>query len=152
MIDWVAGFVRNMRDSYGGPYFARNSNGIIEYPKTTSAASWMLQALADIWVNLGGDEYYSDSQKPYEWIVGGNELRADLQSAAIHSGTALGFYSAILPGDIDRNVRTGVAASAVYAFVRAGFIQIPEFPQSALVLFLGFSVALLVMRKKKKEN
>lgn len=153
MIDWVAGFVRNMRDSYGGPYFARNLKGILEYPKTTSAASWMLQALADIWVNLGGDEYYSDSQRPYEWIVGGNELRADLQSAASQSGPALGFYSAILPGVVDRNVRTGVAASALYAFLRAGLIQVPEFPQSAqaLVLFLGFSVALLFMRKKKRK-
>jgi hypothetical protein len=66
----------------------------------------------------------------------------------------LGFYGAIWPGVVDRNARTGVAASAVYAFVRAGFIQVPEFPQSAhaLVLFLGFSVALLVIRKKKKEN
>jgi len=153
MIDWVDGFVRKMRDSYGGPYFARNSNGILEYPKTTSAASWMLQALADIWVNLGGNEYYGDSQKPYEWIVGGNELRVDLQSAASHSGPALGFYSAILPDGVHRNARTGVTASAVYAFVRAGFIQIPEFPQSAqaFVLFLGFGGALLVIRKKKRK-
>lgn len=70
MIDWVAGFVRNMRDSYGGPYYGRNENGVSDYPKTTGAAAWLLQALADIWVNLGGDEYYSDSQKPYAWIVG----------------------------------------------------------------------------------
>jgi hypothetical protein len=151
MIKWVDGFVRKMRDSYGGVYFARTTHKVSEYPKTTNAASWMLQSLADVWVNLGGDEYFSDSQKPYDWIVGGNELHADMQTAAGSSQLALGFYSAIVHGEVDRSARTGVTALALYGFVSAAFIQVPEFAQGAqvVVVFLMLSVALLVTRKRK---
>lgn len=150
MIDWVAGFVREMRDSYGGPYFARNASRLVKYPMTTIAACWMLQALADIWVNLGGDAYYADARKPYEWIVGGNALRADMQEPVRGSGSA-GFYAAIIPGDVDRGTRTEVAASAAYALIRAAFVQIPELPPGAeaLVLMLGLSAAVLVLRRKR---
>jgi hypothetical protein len=149
MIDWVAGFVREMRDSYGGPYFARNGSRMLEYPMTTIGACWMLQALADIWVNLGGDAYYADARKPYEWIVGGNALHADMQEPASGSGSA-GFYAAIVSGNVDRVTRTDVAASAAYAFIRAAFVQIPELPQGAgaLVLMLGLCATVLLLRRK----
>lgn len=153
MIDWVAGFVRPVRDSYGGPYYGRGANGILQYPKTTIAAAWMLQALADIWVNLGGDEYYGDSQKPYAWIVGGNELQTDLQAASGQSGSALGFYNGIMAGAVDRTARTDVTASAFYAFVRAALIQVPEFPESvqAVILLVGLVAALVVVRMRKRK-
>lgn len=69
---------------------------------------------------------------------------------AVSSGSA-GFYSAILPGGVDRTTRTDVTASAVYAFVTAAFIQVPEFPQGteALILIVGLSVVLVVIRKKE---
>ena len=154
MIDWIAGFDRSMRDSYGGMYSSRDSSGVVsEYPKTTFAACWMLQSLADIWVNLGGDAYYADSVKPYDWIVGGNEVRVDMQASATQSGSGMGFYSGVVSGGmIDQTMRTDVAASAGYALNRAAFIQVPEFSQSAqsLVLILFVSLTYVVVRKKRK--
>jgi hypothetical protein len=154
MTDWVSGFAEKMRDSFGGFYNGRTQNSLVQYPKTTRAAAWMLQALADIWVNLGGPRYYGDSQKPYDWIVGGNELRADLQGASSISGAMGGFYGGIDKGTLDQATRTDVTASALYALVRAAFILVPEFPAGtgAILLFLGVCAALAVNGRRVRKR
>lgn len=153
MADWVSGFARKMRDQYGGPYYGRDSTGMMEYPKTTLAAVWMLQALVDIWINLGGFEYYADSQRPYDWIVGGNELRADLQGATSVSGVPGGFYRSVTDGTLDKTARMDVTASAVYGFVRAAFILVQEFPAGVgmTLLFMGLCAVLTVKRRRARK-
>ena len=153
MADWVSGFAEKMRDSYGGPYNGRTSTSLNEYPKTTRGAAWMLQALVDIWINLGGPRYYDNSQKSYDWIVGGNELGAELQQASSISGVQGGFYESISAGTVDRTSRTDVTASALYAFVRSAFVQVPEFPRiGAILVFFAAVFGVLVLTRRKIRN
>jgi len=150
MMDWVSGFARKMRDDKGGVYYARNQTGIVRYPKTTLAAAWSLQALADIWVNLGGTDYYEDAQRAYDWVVGDNEIQLDLQGAESITGIPGGFYSAIGDGYVDRSASTAATAVALYSFNRASFILVPEFQEelSFVVLFAALLTVLTMSRRK----
>ncbi len=150
MADWVDGFARKMRDPSGGPYYGRSSAGLVEYPKTTRAAAWILQAFVDIWINFGGNDYYRDTQKPYDWIVGANELAADLQGATSISGAPGGFYASILSGTLNKASTTDVVASALYAFVRAAFILIPEFPRGTGGILLLIALCGVLALKQRR--
>lgn len=149
MMDWVSGFARRMRDDQGGMYYARNESGIVPYPKTTLAAAWSLQALADIWVNLGGTDYYEDAQRAYDWVVGDNEIQLDLQSAESIAGVPGGFYAAIGDGYVDRSTSTAATAVALYAFNRASFILVPEFQEELnfVTLFAALFTVLIMSRR-----
>ena len=150
MQNWVSGFAERMQDPHGGTYNSRTSASLIQYPKTTRATAWILQALVDIWINIGGDRYYRDAQKPYDWLVGGNELSTDMQGASSISGAIGGFYHSITEHGLDRTSRTDITASTLYSFVRAGFVQIPEFPKGGQAIFV-LAVLVAVLGAKRVQ-
>lgn len=157
MTNWIYGYAEEMRDSYGGPYEGRTETAIIQYPKTMLAAAWMLQALSDIWINLGGSEFFDVSQHAYDWIAGNNELQLDLQGATNLTGTTQGFYSSITSSGVDRTVNTEVTAAAVYGIGRAAFTHVPEFPVGETLLVIIALVGALAIadrrgRRKQKES
>jgi len=126
MIDWMVGFVERMFDSWGGAQYARTASGTTLYPKTVMAVSSVLQAAVDVWINIGPEVYWNDSQRLYDWITGGNELSVDLQSAANLAGMVGGFYEGI--------GQNGTMTTAMLA----------------LALILAFS--LIVRRKSPKHG
>ena len=125
MIDWMVGFVERLLDSWGGAQYARTASGIIPYPKTTLAMSSVLQAAVDVWINIGPEVYWNDSQRLYDWIAGGNELSIDLQSAANIAGEVGGFYEGVGQNGTMTYSDLGLSALALYAMVRAAFVSIP---------------------------
>jgi hypothetical protein len=125
MIDWMVGFVERMFDSWGGTQYARTAAGITAYPKTTMAMSSVLQAAADVWINIGPSVYWSDSQRLYNWITGNNERSIDLQSATNIEGEGGGFYEGIWQNGTVTGSDLGLSALALYAIVRAAFVSIP---------------------------
>ncbi|MGA2461239.1 MAG: hypothetical protein ABSF82_07460 [Candidatus Bathyarchaeia archaeon] len=158
MSGWIYGYAEEMRDAYGGPFDGRTATAILQYPKTTLAAIWMLQALADIWINLGGDEFFGVSQHAYDWIVGNNELQLDMQGAANAAGTTGGFYTSISGGGVDKTASTETTAAGVYGIGRAAFTHVPEFPVAeALLLFIVLVGVLAIVersggRRSRKPN
>ncbi len=156
MGDWVQGFVVEMMDPYGGMYLARFNETLLKYPKTIRAVSWVMQALADIWIDIGnigqGNIPYRDvTQATYNWTTGNNELNVDMQQARALNGTLGGFYDSIEAQRIDKDATVAVAASALYAFNRADYIQIPEFPTTSALL-VGTMIMLLVVGIRKGRN
>lgn len=146
MTVWIYGYAEEMRDSYGGPFEGRTETAIVEYPKTTLAAAWMLQALSDIWINLGGSEFFDLSQHAYDWIAGNNELQLDLQGVTDSTSGAQGFYGSISRGGgVDRTADTEVTAAAVYGIGRAAFIHVPEFPVGETLLVIIVLVGALAV-------
>ena len=152
MSNWVNGFVVEMRDQYGGPYYSRTSSSLATYPKTTRAAAWILQALDDIWINLGGNDYYANATLSYYWIIGENELGIDLQGATSISGSKGGFYTSITGAVVNKTSTVDVAASTLYAMIRSALVQIPEYPQgTGLLVLLVLTAVLAVSRQRKNE-
>jgi hypothetical protein len=157
MIDWMVGFVERMFDSWGGTQYARTAARTTAYPKTTTATSLVLQAAIDVWINIGPQVYWSDSQRLYNWITGNNERSIDLQSATNISSEAGGFYEGISQNATMTGSDLGLSALALYAIVRAAFVSIPgrypvpEFPEMdanvILVLTLMLVFALIKRRK-----
>jgi hypothetical protein len=158
MAEWIYGYAEEMRDNYGGPYYGRTAVALLQYPKTMLAAVWMLQALADIWINLGGDEFFGLSQHTYDWIVGNNELQLDLQEAPNMAGTGGGFYASINTDRVDQSTNTEINAAAAYAIGRAAFIHVPEFPvgETIVLIITLFGVYAIVeqqrLRRLKKQK
>jgi hypothetical protein len=159
MANWVRGFVVNMMDNYGGIYNARNANVTLHYPKTSFAAAWVMQAVADIWINIGdigpgNIPYRNVTQYQYDWLTGQNELSTDLQGAQNIAGTSGGFYSGISTSGLNRLAATGTVAAVIYALDRAQFIRIPEFPGGAertlLILTVIFVLASSLAKKQSE--
>jgi hypothetical protein len=160
MIDWMVGFVEMMFDSWGGTRYGRTAAGIMSYPKTTMAMASVLQAAADVWINIGPRVYWDDSQRLYKWITGSNELSTDLQSATNIAGDAGGFYEGIGQNGTMTSSDLGLSALALFAVVRAAFVSIPgeypvpefsgEYANVILVLALIFVFFMADRRKSPK--
>jgi hypothetical protein len=129
MIDWMVGFLERMFDSWGGTQYGRAAAGITSYPKTTMSMSSVLQTAVDVWINIGPEVYWDDSQRLYNWITGSNELLIDLQSATNLAGEDGGFYEGIGQNGTLTYSDLGISALVLYAVVRAAFVSIPgEYP------------------------
>jgi hypothetical protein len=154
MVKWVRGFVNQMSDTYGGLYYARTINTITYQPQTTLGNSWVIRALADIWVDLGDPAFKDGSGVVYNWLIGGNVAGVDLQGAPSLGGGQGGFYRSINGSAVDTTTTTDVTAAALYAITDAAYIKIPEVPRNAeaalvLIVIIG---ALAVTRVKKKNR
>jgi hypothetical protein len=160
MMDWIVGFVERTPDPWGGAQYARTASGIISYPKTTMALSSILQAAVDIWIDIGPRVYWDDSQRLYKWLVGGNELSVDLQSAVNIAGQGGGFYEGIGKNGTMTYSDLGISAFGLYALVRAAFVSIPgDYPvpefssgyaNAVLVLALVLVFSMVGRRKSPK--
>jgi hypothetical protein len=160
MIDWMIGFVERMFDAWGGAQYARRASGIISYPKTIMAMSSLLQAGVDVWIDIGPEVYWNDSQRLYDWITGGNEFSVDLQSAANMAGKVGGFYEGIGQNGTMTYSDLGLSALTLYAIVRAAFVSIPgEYPipefssdQASAVLILALVLAFCMICRRSPEH
>lgn len=65
MMNWTESYVEPTMDSWGGPQFGRNAVGILAYPKETFSAASLIQALVDVWIDIGWPGYWDDASKLY---------------------------------------------------------------------------------------
>jgi hypothetical protein len=156
MMNWAAGYVEATRDSWNGPQYGRSAMGILPYPKETLAAASLIQALVDVWINIGGPThlpgYWSDAQDLYEWMTGSNELSMGLQQARdIHGGDG-GFYAGIQENGANTDSDLTTTALTVYAMARASYIEIFEFPWPPIMLASILFLALLKVRWLKRDR
>jgi hypothetical protein len=150
MMNWTGGYVEATRDSWNGPQYGRSTMGILPYPKETLAAASLIQALVDVWINIGGPTqppgYWSDAQDLYDWMIGSNEFSLDLQQAKGIGGGDGGFYAGVKDSGAITDSYLATTALAVYAFVRASYIEIFEFSWPPIMLAFVLSLALLEAR------
>ncbi len=150
MIDWYEGFASRTRDSHGGPYRFRGANISATYPKLVKSAGWVIQALVDIWVNIGTEIYMTEAARTYEWLTGNNELRVDLQRAPNRLGATGGFYFSIANAtSVDPSADIESSLVALYALVKAELINIPEFPNAPLLLVAVCVVLFMTQRRRR---
>jgi len=156
MMNWTAGYVEATRDSWNGPQYGRSAMGILPYPKETLAGASLIQALVDVWINIGGPThppgYWSDAQELYEWMTGSNELSLDLQQARDIHGEGGGFYAGIQENGANTDSYLTTTALAVYAMVRASYIEVFEFPWPAVSLAFVLCLPLLEARWVKRAR
>jgi hypothetical protein len=156
MMNWTASYAEATRDSWNGPQYGRSAMGILPYPKETLAAASLIQALVDVWINIGGPThppgYWSDAQELYEWMTGSNELSLDLQQARDVRGRDGGFYAGIQENGANTDSYLVTTALAVYAMVRASYIEVFEFPWPPMTLASILSLALLEIQWVKRVS
>lgn len=135
MRSWVDGFVERMVDAQWGLYSARSALGLAAYPKTSFAAGWTMQTLADIWINMGDAKFWDDAHSLYKWLTGNNEMRTDLQQAPNSKDQPGGFYEGIITTN-SLNTASSVAttASVVFGLLYGSLIRIPEFSSNQIAL------------------
>jgi hypothetical protein len=135
MMNWTEGFVENIVDSWNGPQYGRSAAGVVPYPKQTLDAASILQALVDVWINLGSPDvlcdspkcYWAEAAKVYNWFAGSNELSIDLQQAKDLRGGSGGFYSGIQKTGAITDSLLATTALTLFGMVKASYIQVPEF-------------------------
>ncbi len=157
MINWTQGFVESTVDSWNGPQYGRGIAGILSYPKESSAAALLLQALVDVVINIGSPYevcespqcYWSEASKVYNWLTGSNELSLDLQQAKNVHGRVGGFYAGIQSNGAMTNSELATTALTLFAMVRASYIQVPELTSPSGTVGLVVCLALLMFRKSK---
>jgi hypothetical protein len=162
MMKWAVNYVERTRDPWGGASHARTNMGVTFYPKLTNATASTLQAMIDVWIDIGPEVYWNDSLRLYQWMVGTNEMSTDLQSAPNIVGEGRGFYEGIGLNGLMAASDLSTTALALYAIIRAGFVRIPgqypipEFPafpiNAAFVLSLVSIVLSAVGRKRMKSS
>jgi hypothetical protein len=157
MINWAEGFAERILDGWGGPQFGRSDGNIIKYPKEVKTASLILQALADVWINIGGPTirqrgppyYWSDAYNVYEWLVGENEFKVDLQRDRDIAGIAGGFVDGLSgSGQYSEGTITPTTWS-IYALIRTSYISIPEFESVPILLPLLILLSLVATRRRQ---
>lgn len=139
MMNWTQSFVEKTVDSWNGPQYGRGSAGIISYPKETIDDASLLQALVDIWINVGSPDvlcdypecYWAEAAKVYNWLAGSNELSLDLQQAKDVRGGDGGFYAGIQKTGVMTDSLLATTALALFGMVKASYIQVPEFSSVA---------------------
>jgi hypothetical protein len=152
MINWTEKFVETTVDSWNGPQYGRSIAGLLPYPKETASGASLLQALVDVVINIGSPYeecaypqcYWSEVSKVYEWFTGSNELSLDLQQAKdIHGGVG-GFYTGIQSSGAIMDSNVAVTAFALFAMVRASYIEVSELTWPLVSTWLVMCLALLV--------
>lgn len=157
MINWTEGFVETTVDSWNGPQYGRSIAGLLSYPKETSSAAFLLQALVDVVINIGSPYevcpspkcYWSEASKVYNWLTGSNELSLDLQQGKDVRGGGGGFYAGIQSSGVMTDSDLATTALALFAMVRASYIQVPELTWPFVTVWFVLCLALLVFRKSK---
>jgi hypothetical protein len=71
--------------------------------------------------------YWAEAARVYNWLAGSNELSLDLQQAKDVRGGGGGFYAGIEKSGTVTDSVLATTALALFAMVRASYIQIPEF-------------------------
>ena len=135
MMNWTEGFVEETVDAWNGPQYGRSAAGVVPYPKQTLDAASMLQALVDVWINIGSPDvlcdspkcYWSEAAKAYNWLAGSNELSLDLQQARDLHGGSGGFYGGIRKTGAITDSLLATTALTLFGMVKASYIQVPEF-------------------------
>jgi hypothetical protein len=157
MTAWAEGFVDEISDSWGGPRYGRSADGVIDYPKQTLAASAVLQAMIDVWINMGGPTdtrfgppfHWPNAMRIYRWTTGANELSVDLQSERDANRLGGGFAAGIEANRTIEGADTATTSLALYAFVRASFVRIPEFSRMPLMLSITFIFVAIAMVNRR---
>lgn len=135
MMNWTLSFVEKTLDSWNGPQYGRSAVGLVPYPKLSLDAASLLQALVDVWISIGSPSvmcdypecYWAEAARVYNWLAGSNELSLDLQQAKDVRGGGGGFYAGIEKSGAVTDSVLATTALALFAMVRASYIQIPEF-------------------------
>ena len=144
-MNWTVSFVEPTMDKWGGPQYSRTQAGVTAYPKLTRDAAALIQAVVDVWIDIGWPGYWDDASRLYNWMTGSNELSLDLQQAYSVQGGIGGFYEGIQENGPITDSNLATTALALYAMSRATYIQIAEFPLPIQGIILIFSLGVVAV-------